>query len=185
MIKVENITRAFDNKVLFNNLSFELQSGVYALVGKSGSGKTTLLRILSGLQKANSGVFTIDKPISVSFQENRLFPWYTALKNVSIISDPETAEAILSELMLEDSLNKYPYELSGGMKRRVSLARALAAKSKTILLDEPFAGLDDGTANRTLEVILKHSKNKVVLISTHNLNITEKLNGIISIDPSI
>jgi len=184
MIKVEKLTHGFGDKVLFTDLSFELSNGVYALTGKSGSGKTTLLRILAGLQNADSGNVTIDKPISVSFQENRLFPWYTAQKNVSIVSDPNTAKAILSELMLSDSLNKYPCELSGGMKRRVSLARALAAKSQTILLDEPFAGLDDVTAKIALDVILKYTKDKVVLISTHNMSVAEKLNGIITIDPS-
>lgn len=181
MIRVHNLTHSFGDVPLFESFSFEIKDGIYALMGKSGSGKTTLIRILAGLEKPLNGSITIDKPVSVSFQENRLFPWYTALKNVEIVSDKSTATKILTELMLEDSLNKYPSELSGGMKRRVSLARALSANSKTILLDEPFAGLDDETAENTMNVIKKYSKGKVVLISTHNNNIAKKLNSIIFI----
>lgn len=185
MIKIENVTHAFGEKLLFSDFSLTLNDGIYALTGKSGSGKTTLIRIAAGLLKADKGQISVDTPISVSFQENRLFPWYTALKNVSIVSNEAKAKEILSELGLEDSLKKYPSELSGGMKRRVSLARALAADSKTILLDEPFAGLDDTTAQNTLSIIRKYSANKVVLISTHNIGITKKLDDIINIDPSV
>ena len=85
---------------------------------------------------------------------------------------------------MEDSFNKYPHELSGGMKRRVSLARALAAPSKTVLLDEPFAGLDEETAEKTLSVIRNYANERVILISTHNLKIAQKLDGTVSIDPS-
>lgn len=184
MIIVNNLSHSFGEKTLFSNFSFELPNGLYALVGKSGSGKTTLLRILAGLQKAKSGEYSIDSPISISFQENRLFPWYTALKNIEIVSDKNKARKILCELMMEDSFNKYPHELSGGMKRRVSLARALAAPSKTVLLDEPFAGLDEETAEKTLSVIRNYANERVILISTHNLKIAQKLDGTVSIDPS-
>ncbi len=181
MIKVHNLTHSFGAVPLFEDFSFEINDGIHALMGKSGSGKTTLIRILAELEKPQNGSVIIDKPVCISFQENRLFPWYTALKNVEIVSDRSTATKILTELMLSDSLHKYPSELSGGMKRRVSLARALSSKSKTILLDEPFAGLDDETAENTMKVIEKYSQGKVVLISTHNNKIAEKLNSIIMI----
>lgn len=181
MIKVDNLTHTFGEITLFKNFSFQIDDGIYALMGKSGSGKTTLIRILAELENIQIGSVIVDKPISVSFQENRLFPWYTALKNVELTSDRKTAETILCELLLSDSLLKYPSELSGGMKRRVSLARALSTNSKTVLLDEPFAGLDNETADNTLKIIKKYSEGKVVLISTHNSNIAEKLDSIIMI----
>ncbi len=181
MIKIDSLSHRFGDDFLFRELSVELEDGIHALIGKSGSGKTTLLRIIAGLLEPTEGKVTYDGGISVSFQENRLFPWYTAQKNVAIVSDKETAESLLTELGLEDALNKHPSELSGGMKRRVSLARALGAPSKVVLLDEPFAGLDDSTAAQTLEVIRKHTGGKVVLISTHNLAIAEMLDSTIEI----
>ena len=183
MIKINNLSHSFGEISVLRNFSLDIDEGIYALMGKSGSGKTTLIRLISGMESIQSGSINVDSPISVSFQENRLFPWYSALKNVEIVSDKRTARKILSELNLENSLNKYPSELSGGMKRRVSLARALAAKSKTILLDEPFSGLDNETAQNTLNIIRKYSHGKTVLISTHNNVIAEQLDKIIYINP--
>lgn len=181
MIRITDISHSFDDKQLFNGMNFVLNNGVHAIVGESGSGKTTVLRAIAGLLTPTAGKVEADKPIAVSFQENRLFPWYSALKNVAIVSDQESAEIILTELGLGDSLTKKPSELSGGMKKRVSLARALIANSKTVLLDEPFAGLDEATAMRTLEVIKKYSVGKTVLISTHNLSIANSLDTVIEI----
>lgn len=181
MIKINSLSHKFGDKVIFDNFDMTLGEGIHALVGRSGAGKTTLLRIIAGLTKADNGEITTDGTVSVSFQENRLFPWYTAKKNVTIVSDNDTAEKILSDLGLYEALFKFPNELSGGMKRRVSLARALAARSNVVLLDEPFAGLDGVTANMTLEVIKEHTRGKTVLISTHNIDIANKLNSIIEI----
>ncbi len=182
MIKTDNLSHSFGENQLFTNLTFEIGDGIYALMGPSGSGKTTLLRLIAGLTTIQIGNIIVDKPISVSFQENRLFPWYSIQKNVALVSGNDQAITILNKLGLSDSLSKKPAELSGGMKRRVSLARALTAPSETVLLDEPFAGLDDETAEITLNVIREYSKNKTVLISTHNSALAEKLDGIIRIE---
>lgn len=181
MIKIENLSHSFGEKVIFKDYSIEIPTGIHALVGKSGSGKTTLLRIISGLEKQNCGKISVPSPVSVAFQENRLLPWYSAKKNISIVSNEQTAEEILIELGLQRDLNSMPAELSGGMKRRVSLGRALVAESETLLLDEPFAGLDDSTALKTLETIKKYAENKTVIISTHNIEIANLLDSTIEI----
>ena len=181
MIKLDNLSLFYDDKKLFSDLTVSFSEGIHAVMGKSGTGKTTLLKIIAGLIDPTKGISSADAPISVSFQENRLFPWYTALQNVSIVSDIQTANKLLTELELGDAVGKKPAELSGGMKRRVSLARALAAPSKTILLDEPFSGLDSDTALKALEIIRKYSRGKTVLIATHNLEIAKQLDSIIEI----
>ncbi len=181
MIKLDSLCHSFGENVLFKDISATFCFGIHALVGKSGAGKTTLLRIIAGLQNQTEGHFEADCPISVSFQENRLFPWYTSLKNVSIVSDEKTAQKLLNELGVGEAANKFPNQLSGGMQRRVSLARALAFPSKTVLLDEPFSGLDDATAEMTLDIIKKYTDNKTVLISTHNIKIAEMLDSITEI----
>ena len=181
MIIFKNIYRSFGENSVLEDLTFSLDGGIHALIGKSGTGKTTALRIIAGLSEPDRGTCTADAPISVSFQEDRLLPWYSAKKNVSLVSDSQTAELILSQLGLRDDIDKKPDELSGGMKKRVSLARALAADAKTVLLDEPFAGLDDETAHMALDVIRRHSEGKTVLISTHNTALAEKMDSIIRI----
>lgn len=181
MIELDNLSHFYDDKKLFSDLTVSFSEGIHAIMGKSGTGKTTLLKIIAGLIDPATGISSADTPISVSFQENRLFPWYTALQNVSIVSDIQTANKLLTELELGDAVGKKPAELSGGMKRRVSLARALAAPSKTILLDEPFSGLDSDTALKALEIIRKYSRGKTVLIATHNLEIAKQLDSIIEI----
>ena len=176
MIALRNITVKFDKKVVLDNLSFEFKSGVkYALMGESGSGKTTILNAISRLIKFDGEVdVSQGEKISYVFQEPRLFDWLAVLENVSLVMDlpkdeaREKAKKLLYELGLEDSLDLYPTELSGGMKQRVSIARALAFEPTVLLLDEPFRALDADTKQKVASYVFDYMKNKTVIMVTHD-----------------
>lgn len=171
MIRINNIYKAFAEKQVLNNVCAEIpDTGIFAISAPSGQGKTTLLRILCSLEQPDSGNITgiKGKKISVVFQEDRLLPWCTALENVSCVSDKAKAIEILSELELQSDLDKKPHELSGGMCRRVALARALAFNGDILLLDEPFKGLDRKLKSKILEIIKVYSQSHCVILVTHD-----------------
>ena len=190
-MKISELNKCFDEKIVFDNFTCEFKDGaINYLLGESGSGKTTLLRIIAGLDKDYTGnVPHFDEKIAVVFQEPRLFPAITVLKNVQIVNDKSvtTSVELLKLVELEDSMNLYPNELSGGMKMRVSLARALNFNASIYLLDEPFGALDEATKERLLPKVFEILKNKTVIIVSHNLDEANKyadniinLNDIIS-----
>lgn len=179
MLKIKNLTKAFGEKKLFDGFSYEFQdSGIYALVGESGSGKTTLLRIIAGLDKDYTGEVSGGGigSCSVTFQEHRLFPWLTALENVVFsVSDGkdkavfDKATKILSDLGIgKNDIGLLPDALSGGMKQRISLARAFISDAPILLLDEPTKELDEANASLVREKILAEGKKKLVIIATHS-----------------
>ena len=146
MIEIQNLSVRFDDKIIFENASFMFpDEGVVLLGGVSGIGKTTLLRVLAGLQTPGKGTVLglENRKIAFVFQEPRLLEWRTALDNVSLVSDPQTASLLLDRLMLQDEKQSIVKNLSGGQKQRVSLARAFAYSDDVVLCDEPFTGLDD------------------------------------------
>ena len=178
-IKIENLNVSFDNKQVIKDLSLKLpEQGVVSIFGPSGAGKTTLFNCLAGLVTPDSGSITglEGKRLSMVFQENRLLPWFSALKNVSFVVDGDEAKAkiALSWMELADAANKLPTELSGGMQRRVAVARALAYGGDILLLDEPNTGLDEGLAYRMMELVLEQWEGRLVLLITHDRSLVEK-----------
>lgn len=168
-MNLSHVQAGYPEKTIFPDLSLSLpDQGIFALTGPSGSGKTTLLRLLAGLLKPQSGEITgiAGKKVAFMFQEDRLLPWATAEKNVALVSDTETARRWLSLMEMEDG-SLYPHQMSGGMQRRVALARALAFGGDLLFLDEPFKGLDEALKTR----IIPHVRTAApfILLSIHDL----------------
>ena len=171
-MEFKNLYKSFDDKVIFENSSFKFPDNqITFILGESGRGKTTLLRILAGLDLNYKGeIDGMPEKISYVFQEPRLFGSLTALENVKIVSEnsEESAKELLSLLELNDALNKKPDELSGGMKMRVNLARALNYNADLYLMDEPFSALDDETKKRILPNVFTFLNGKTVFFVSHN-----------------
>jgi NitT/TauT family transport system ATP-binding protein len=166
LVKVEGLRQCYDegDHVVLDNVNLTLRDNeIVALLGRSGCGKSTLLRIISGLMSPTSGTVTIDgqpvagpaSQVAMVFQSFALFPWLTVLENVEIGLeaqgvDPDTrkkrALAAIDLIGLDGYESAYPKELSGGMRQRVGLARALVVHPKVLLMDEPFSALDVLTA---------------------------------------
>ncbi|MBX5329274.1 ABC transporter ATP-binding protein [Candidatus Bathyarchaeota archaeon A05DMB-5] len=196
VLEVENVTKAFlmeKSKVLvLDNVSFSVGNDEFVcLVGPSGCGKSTMLRIIGGLEKADSGKILfrgqpITQPtpkIAMVFQLFGLLPWKTALENVEVPLEvlgmekekrKHVAEEYLKMVGLEGFENTYPHDLSGGMKQRVGIARALALKPEVLLMDEPFSSLDELTAKTLRELVLDIWRNPALptntfLMVSHNV----------------
>ncbi len=168
-----NLEKATD-KMLFSGLTIKLSAGETRwLTWPSGEGKTTLLRILAGVERPDRGDVRYDRErmfLSMLFQEDRLCEDFSARRNVRMVTgDGEKAEEILKELLDESLLEKPCRLLSGGEKRRTALARALAAESDLLFLDEPFAGLDEETAQKAWRAIQKWQGSRALLIASHIL----------------
>ncbi len=172
MIKLENVSVAFEKKEVIKDLSYTFEDGKkYAIMGNSGVGKTTLLNVISGLLEAQSGsIIRSNDNMSFVFQEPRLFPRLSALDNVAVVKDgsERVAGELLAELGLGDSLELFPAELSGGMKQRVSIARALAYEPDILILDEPFRALDPSTRKAVAETVFDRMRGKLVIFVTHD-----------------
>ena len=170
MLSIDNLSLKYEKDTVINSLCYEFELGrVTAILGESGIGKTSLLNLLGGLIKASEGTVTNGfERISYIFQEPRLFPWMTALENVSEVSDRDSAIRYLSLMSLEGDLDKYPAELSGGMKQRVSIARALAYAPDLIIMDEPFRGLDPERRQEVSDLVFRELHGKTVIMVTHD-----------------
>ena len=173
-IVITDLCKNFDNNEVLKNVNITIKdNSIYCLMGASGIGKTTLLRILMGLEHADSGnISGIDtKSLSCMFQEDRLIPDLSAIDNVRIVLRGKTNRKEIRNNLLsilpDDSLDMPVSSLSGGMKRRVALARALSYPGKLIILDEPFTGLDKDTKLNVIDYILKMRNNRTLLIATH------------------
>lgn len=168
-IIIKSLSKSYDGKTVFNNLNINIPlEGITLLTGESGKGKTTLLRIIAGLETADSGeISNTPEKISFMFQEDRLIEWLSAEDNISIVSDKEKADKYLKEVELYNDKDKIAKELSGGMKRRVALARALAFDSNLVILDEAFKGMDTTLKQKMMDLVIKESKKRPFIIVVH------------------
>lgn len=185
-LKLLNVSKKFDSKEILNSFSFEFgETGLYLIIGESGAGKTTLLRIISGLDKSYTGEVSGggEKLCSMHFQEYRLFPQMSAIDNVCLVSfdkptvdDYENARKLLGRLKISlFDMNQPPRMLSGGMKQRISLARAILKDSPILLLDEPTKELDYELVEIVKEIITEESKRRLVILVTHDTDIFSDL----------
>lgn len=171
-IRVQNLCKTYGDHVVLHNLSFTAGVGVTRILGRSGAGKTTLLRILLGLDQPDSGsLFGTNCRWAAVFQEDRLLGHLDAEDNLRFALgsayNTAAAKTLLGELGLADVGSKPICEYSGGMKRRLALARALLAPSDALILDEPFTGLDEENRSIALRCILHAAQTKPVLLASH------------------
>lgn len=168
-IVLTNVDKSFGEQKVLNEVSATYEQGqTYYLRQPSGSGKTTLLRILAGLERPDDGNVIVPGAVSMMFQEDRLCEEYSAIKNVELVcGDAGRAREALAGLLEKDTLEKPCETLSGGMKRRVALVRAMEAESALVLLDEPFAGMDAQTRARAESYIRARQNNRTLIIATH------------------
>jgi NitT/TauT family transport system ATP-binding protein len=194
LIKVDNVSKVFESLKggevgALSDVSLEIMKGEFlSIIGPSGCGKSTLLRIIGGLMRATSGTTTIEGneikgPLPAAgfiFQSITLFPWLTVLGNVLMPctirklnkSDyVEKAKSLMAMMGLEGFEDKYPFELSGGMQQRVSIARALLYDPEILLMDEPFGALDALTREEMgLELLRVWDRTKVTtVLVTHDI----------------
>ena len=193
-LKIDNVKKIYQTRkgemTALNGVNLDIKENEFiCVVGPSGCGKSTLLNIIAGLDTPTSGAVYIDgKKIEgpgtergVVFQQYALFPWLTVLKNVmfglklqgkSDAEEKEIAMKYIKMVQLEDFVNHYPKELSGGMKQRVAIARAYAVKPEVLLMDEPFGALDAQTRTQLQTELLKtwESERKTCFFITHDVD---------------
>ncbi|WP_366922753.1 ABC transporter ATP-binding protein [Metallumcola ferriviriculae] len=187
---VEKLGKNYQQLNILRNLSVTVEKGEFCCItGPSGCGKSTLLRLIAGLESSDTGRIIVDgsspspggREIGFVFQEDTLFPWLTIKKNITFPLElsgmkrekrEELAAYFLRLTNLQQFGGHYPHQLSGGMKQRVAVARALAYKPKVVLMDEPFAALDAQTRNYMQQQLIElweHEKLTIVFV-THNID---------------
>lgn len=190
-VQLINLCKSYDGHKVLSNLNMNIEENkITVITGPSGCGKTTLLKIISGVEKEDSGqVLLKDNSISYIFQEDRLLPHLTVYQNIAFVlkstMNKEEMDFLINKYLdlvkLLEHRDKFPRQLSGGMKRRVSIARAFAYKSRLLLMDEPFKGLDDKLKKEIIEEFLHiHNTDKrTVILVTHDMKESEVLGDII------
>ena len=184
-LTLENLQKSYGSLPVLDHCSFSFSSGrIYCLMGPSGSGKTTLFRILMGLEPADGGSIRFEPSspeFSAVFQEDRLCETFSPVENLRfVLGKSVSREDIRRELSLllpEESLSRPVFTLSGGMKRRTAICRAMTANSDLIIMDEPFTGLDEDTKKLVIEYIKSRQRGRLLIVSTHQEEDVELLGG--------
>ena len=182
-IELREVSKAFGYKQVLQGFSHTFPQGkLTCVMGPSGCGKTTLLSLLLGLERPDSGEIRgmEGQRLSAVFQEDRLCENAGAVSNIRLVNpalSKAAAEDMLEELGLGDSLRQPVRTLSGGMKRRVAILRALAAEYDVLLCDEPFKGLDEATKAQVMDYFLGKTQGKTVILVTHDPGEAKSLGG--------
>jgi len=190
MIEISSLTKRYgDGQIILDSVNLTISKGEFVtLIGPSGCGKSTMLKLISGLAMPTSGTITVDgltpknarEIISFIFQDATLLPWRTVAQNVGLglelegvgkVPRDEKTSQLIELVGLQHMANAYPRELSGGMKMRVSIARALASNPRLLLMDEPFAALDEMSRDRLNEELLRlrAEQNWTAVFVTHSV----------------
>ncbi|WP_034914234.1 ABC transporter ATP-binding protein [Erwinia sp. 9145] len=190
-IGLEKVSKRFGTQTVLQEISFSVWPGeIVALLGASGCGKSTLLNIISGLLPADSGTITLQgesiarfsqwRRLGYLFQEDRLLPWRSVRQNVGFALENSTLPRAERRTRIDDALalvgmesvgNKWPHQLSGGMRSRIALARSLVSEPEILLMDEPFSKLDPQTRSAMHAELLRicQLKNMTVVMVTHDV----------------
>jgi len=179
-LQLEKVSRSFGPVEVLREISLTIARGEFvAVVGPSGCGKTTLLNLMSGFDQPSSGLIARDGEVRMVYQQDGLFPWLTAAENIALglrhLKERQEQARQVNELLrlirLEGFEHHYPHQLSGGMRQRVELARALAGDSDILLLDEPFSSLDYLTRLRLRQELarLLDERPRTVALVTHDI----------------
>jgi len=195
MIEIRNLYKSYDEKIIYERLNLTIkEQTISCIVGPSGCGKTTLLRMIAGLEAYNAGEILgiVGARKAFVFQEDRLLPWLSVKENIEYVLASQYSKEQIREkvgrmlhlLKLTDEEDIPICKLSGGMKRRVAIGRALAFDSEILLLDEPFKGLDDDLKWHVLEGMLAYleEKPRTVICVTHDKEVAMRLGHVIDIE---
>ena len=190
-LELKNIKKTYDETIVLDGFSAICDSSKPScIMGESGAGKTTLLNLILGITEADSGKIWFNgeditnlamekRGFNIVFQETSLVPHLNPVINVAMVlgrnSDKKRIKQELGYLIDEEFLDKPCAQYSGGMKRRVEIVRAIMADSDIVVMDEPFAGLDDTTKNKVIAYIMDNIGDRILIISTHDLSDAEKL----------
>ena len=202
VLVLDKVYKNYGRKNIISNFSMRLDYGeIVSIIGPSGEGKTTLLRCINGIEKIDSGEILIDNrsigkkrnkqeilDVGLVFQDFQLFPQYSVINNIIL---PQTkvikikkeeakikAMKLLNKMELSDKCNMYPFQLSGGEKQRLAIARTLATNPKIICFDEPTSALDPFLVKKLSEIIINLAKeNKAILIVTHDISFAKKISS--------
>lgn len=191
-LKIRNLCKSFDDNRIYENFNIEFKKDkINCIIGASGGGKSTLLNIISGLSNKESGEITgvSKEEISYIFQEDRLIPWLTIKKNMELFlynyftkeEGEKRLEEVFNLLHISGIENEYPEKISGGMRQRVNIARALLKPSKVILMDEPFKSLDYKTKYSIMNELkdIFNNENRLVIFVTHDVDEAIFMDGVI------
>ena len=202
VLEIKKISKSFNKIKILNNFSLEVNAGeIVSIIGPSGIGKSTLLRCICGLEKIDEGEIIVNTnklnkknsklsklSVGMVFQDYNLFPQYSILENITLplikvlkitkIEAAKVAREILFEMDLLDKINSYPYQLSGGEKQRLAIARTLAINPQIICFDEPTSALDPDLVKQIFKIIKQLSnKGTAILIVTHDIKFANDISN--------